>query len=81
MHPEQIKAELRMRGVTPAALADEMDVSTSTMSQVINGRSTSARVSARIAAVIGKPVDAIWPAKKPSLKRSRKPVVAAGAAA
>lgn len=78
MHPEQIKAELRMRGVTPAALADEMGLKPSTLSQVIHGRSTSKTVAARIAAVIGKPVHEIWPAKRPSLKRDLK---ATGAAA
>ena len=39
MHPEQIKAAMRMKGVTPTALADEMGVSNATMSQVISGRS------------------------------------------
>lgn len=77
MHPEQIKAELRMRGITPAALADEMKLKPTTLSQVIHGRSTSARVCARIAAVIGKPVHEIWPPKKPSLKRDLKATGAA----
>jgi lambda repressor-like predicted transcriptional regulator len=72
VHPEEIKAALRMRGVTPAALADELEVAPSTMSQVISGRSTSARVMERIAAIIGKPVTTIWP-PKPTLQRRSKP--------
>lgn len=71
MHPEEIKAALRMRGVTPAALADELEVAPSTMSQVISGRSTSARVMGRIAAIIGEPVTTIWP-PKPTLSRRGK---------
>jgi lambda repressor-like predicted transcriptional regulator len=60
-----------MRGVTPAALADEMEVAPSTMSQVISGRSTSARVMGRIAEIIGQPVATIWP-PKPTLSRRGK---------
>lgn len=71
MHPEEIKAALRMKGVTPAALADELKVAPSTMSQVISGRSTSARVMGSIAAIIGKPVAIIWP-PKPTLSRRGK---------
>lgn len=71
MHPEEIKAALRMKGVTPAALADELGVAPSTMSQVISGRSTSARIMGRIAEVLGKPIRAIWPpSSRPSLRRA-----------
>ncbi len=70
MHPEQIKAAMRMKGVTPTALADRLKVSNSTMSQVISGRSVSARIRAEIAKVIGIPIHALWPANdKPSLRR------------
>lgn len=61
MHPEEIKAALRMKGVTPTALADEMEVANSSMSQVISGRSVSKRIQQRIAEIIGKPVSTIWP--------------------
>lgn len=79
MHPEQIKAAMRMKGITPTALADEMGVSNSTMSQVISGRSVSARIRERIAAVTGYTVDAMWPpsARRPVLRRTRAQVVAA----
>ena len=68
MHPEQIKAELRMKGVTLAALADELGVSRSMVSHVVAGYARSAHVMARIADLIGKPIDAIW-APKPVFRR------------
>jgi lambda repressor-like predicted transcriptional regulator len=72
MHAEEIKAAMRMKGITPTALADELGVANSSVSQVISGRSTSARIANRIAQIIGKPVHAIWPAKKESTLRRVK---------
>jgi lambda repressor-like predicted transcriptional regulator len=72
MHPEQIKAAMRMKGVTPAALADEMLVSSATVSQVISGRSESARIKARIAQIVGMPVASLWAPKDPSPLRRVK---------
>lgn len=71
MHPEQIKAAMRMKGVTPTALADELEVARSTMSQVISGRAVSARIRRAIANVVGLPVDALWPPKTSTLVRRR----------
>jgi len=68
MHPEQIKAAIRMNGTTPARLADELQVTRTTISQVIHGKSVSARIQGRIAEVIGQPVAVIWP-PQPSLNR------------
>lgn len=71
MHPAQIKAELRMRGVTPAAIADELGVAHSSISQVISGRAESSRIKDRIAQVIGMPVAKIWPPiARPRLRRT-----------
>ena len=61
MHPEQIKAAIRMTGITPAVLADQLGVSRSTVSHVITGRGTSARVKAKIASVTGLPISTLWP--------------------
>lgn len=74
MHPEQIKAEIRMRGTTPAAMADELSLSRMTVSNVIHGRSTSRRVADAIARLIGQPINRIWPGqyephRKNQLKR------------
>ena len=70
MHPEEIKAALRMKGVTLSALADDVGVSRSMVSHVIHGHARSAHVSERIAKIIGLPAGAIW-APKPVLRRSK----------
>lgn len=72
MHPEEIKAAMRIAGTTPAMLADALDVSKATVSTVIHGRAESARVKASIAKLIGKPVSVIWPgAARKSLQRPK----------
>lgn len=78
MHPEQIKAAMRMKGVTPTALADQLGVANSTVSQVISGRSVSARIRNHIAEITGHPVEALWPPtnERPSLRRTREVVMA-----
>lgn len=76
MHAEEIKAAIRMSGTTPAVIADELDVSRTTMSTVIHGRCVSARVMQRIADVIGKPVEDIWPKKELLPQVSRKDTAA-----
>lgn len=73
MHPEEIKAALRMQGVTLAALADEAGVSRSMVSHVVNGYAKSAHLMERISQVIGKPVDVIWKSK-PALRRAASTV-------
>lgn len=74
MHPEQIKAAIRMKGYTASVIADHMEVSRSTVAQVINGRATSARIKAYIAQITGLSVEALWP-PKPALVL-RRPKVA-----
>lgn len=83
MHPEEIKAAMRIAGITPAMLASELGVANSTISVVIHGRGQSARIKTRISKVIGKPVATIWPDDgRPKLQRpkgsvpARKPVKA-----
>jgi len=78
MHPEQIKALLRTKGITPTALADELGIARSTMSQVISGKAMSARIRASIAEFIGVPVEVLWPPPKsqPVLRRSREQMLA-----
>ncbi len=80
MHPEEIKAAMRMKGITPTALADELGVANSSVSQVISGRATSARIAARIAQIVGKPVGTIWPPKDRLVLRRVKPVTTRAAA-
>lgn len=72
MHPEEIKAAMRMKGTTPAMLSDELGVSKATMSLVIHGRSESARIKASISKLLGKSTSTIWPnGGKPSLQRPK----------
>lgn len=69
MHPEEIKAALRIQGVTLTALASELSLSRSMVTQVIHGYARSRRVEERIAKTLGKPVAAIWPDRKPRLRK------------
>lgn len=68
MHPEEIKAALRMKGMTLTALADELGLSRSMVTHVIHGHARSQRVQERIASLLGKSIGAIW-ASKPVLRR------------
>ena len=70
MHPEEIKAAMRMAGTTPAMLCDELGVAASSVSQTISGHIKSKRIQSRIAQIIGKPVEVIWP-NQVVLRRSR----------
>ena len=79
MHPELIKAEMRMKGVTPAALADSMGITRPSVSSVINGQQKSMPVMKAVAEVIGKPFDLVWPPKKVSgMRRNKAKAVAHG---
>lgn len=77
MHPEEIKAAIRMKGTTPSAVADELGISRTTVSQVIHGRGVSDRVATRISQVLGIPKASIWPDAKPTLMRRTKPKLVA----
>jgi lambda repressor-like predicted transcriptional regulator len=63
MHPEQIKAEIRMKGATPSSLADGMDRSRMLISNVIHGRVVSRPVAKHISAFLGKSLNDLWPGK------------------
>jgi len=73
MHPEEIKAALRMSGWTQVMLADDLNVSRSSVTQTIVGGSRSARIQQRISDILGKPVKAIWPGQV-VLRRDRRQV-------
>ena len=66
MHPELIKAQIRIKGTTPAAIADALGVSRTAVIHVINGRSRSARIRAAIVKAAGLPAATLWPAPQPS---------------
>lgn len=71
MHPEQIKANIRIAGTTPAILADELGVTRTTVSQIIHGTGRSQRIEKKISEVIKTPVNKIWPDRKQSLVRKK----------
>lgn len=73
MHPEEIKAALRMAGWTQAALADELNVARSSIAQTIAGHIRSSRIQARIAEILKRPVSRIWP-NQIVLRRSSREV-------
>lgn len=78
MHPEEIKAALRMKGVTLAALADDLGISRSTVCLIVSGKGTSARVQNAVAKLLGKPVSSIWqPKPKSGLRRNKAEKVTA----
>lgn len=76
MHPELIKAEIRMRGTTAAAIADDMGLTRTAVTAVIANRSKSQAIRERIAALLGKQVNTLWPIKPSSGVRRNKKAVA-----
>lgn len=63
MHPEQIKAQMRMKGTSPSALADKMKKSRMAVSNVIHSRIKSRAIAQRIANIVGQPVTVLWPGR------------------
>jgi len=61
MHPAQIHAALAMAGYKQVTLARELGLASNTVSAVINGRSRSATIEARIAQIIGITPEELWP--------------------
>lgn len=73
MHPELIKAHLRMKGHNPVDVARSLGVSHTCIAHVISGRGTSARVAQAISDATGIPVDVLWPPKAIPVLRGRPP--------
>ncbi|RMX08380.1 transcriptional regulator [Corticibacter populi] len=61
MHPEEIKAALRIRGWSQVRIASDLNVTPASVHQVITGRVKSIRIREFICRILEKPVDAIWP--------------------
>ena len=60
MHPEKIKYELKLQGLTQSKIAAELNVTPQTVRGVIHGHTQSARIQKLIAQKIGKQVSDIW---------------------
>jgi len=61
MTPEERKAALVLRRVKLVTIARELDVTPTLVSQVVRGKSISARVMERVAVAIHKPVEEVFP--------------------
>lgn len=74
MHPEQIKAAIRMKGTTPTAIAAKLEVTPTTVWQVIHGKGKSKRVAEAISSITQLPIATLWPdqPKPTGLKRRLK---------
>lgn len=70
MHPENIKAAIRRNGATAAQVARDLNVSQSTVSMVIQGRTKSTRIARRICELSGLDPQKAWPGRYPDLKIS-----------
>lgn len=68
MHPEDIKASIRKGGANSAQIARELNISKTTVTLVIQGRSKSTRVARRICELSGLDPDIAWPGRYPELK-------------
>lgn len=75
MHPEEIKAALRMKGMTQAMLADELQVTAASVHQAISGSIRSQNIQSRISQILDKPVKEIWP-NQITLRRNRAQIEA-----
>jgi lambda repressor-like predicted transcriptional regulator len=60
MTPVEINAKLAEVGTTQRGVATALKVSTSAVSSVIHGRSTSARIQNAVATIVGKTPKEIW---------------------
>lgn len=68
MHPEHIKAEIRIHGSSPAKIARDAGISDMAVSYVIHGHRKSANVASRICEITGLDPDVVWPGRYPELQ-------------
>lgn len=61
MHPAEIQAALKKKGLKQADIARQCEVTPTTVGDVIHGRSRSRAVEARLAQEIGLPESTLWP--------------------
>lgn len=68
MHPEFIKARLRVAGSSAAKIAREMKRSHSTVSRVISGQGKSTRIARRICEIARLDPEEAWPGRYPEFR-------------
>lgn len=69
IHPEDIKAALRKRGITLAALSRRHGYTPNAVGLVLRGQRSSAPLRRIIAAAVGRPEHEIWPCSPPKRRR------------
>lgn len=65
MHPELIKARIRIAGGSLASISRELGVSKMAVTNVVSGRNRSIRIARRICEVTGLNPDLVWPGRYP----------------
>lgn len=68
MHPELIKAQLRMHGSSLASVARDLGVSRMNVTYVIRSRHRSLRVARRICELTGLDPSQAWPGRYPEFR-------------
>ncbi|EXI92095.1 MAG: putative transcriptional regulator [Candidatus Accumulibacter sp. BA-94] len=68
MHPELIKATLRMKGLTAASVAASLGVSHVAVGYVIRDRNRSIRIARRICELTGIDPSIAWPGRYPEFR-------------
>lgn len=66
-----LQFQLRKRGYTQAELAKLIGVHQSTVNNVLHGRETSHRVATKVAELLGRPIDELFPGRYVYRPRSR----------
>lgn len=61
MKPNEIRAELLLKGIRPTMIADKLKVSRAAVSSVISGKLKSMRIQEEIAQQIDRKVEEVWP--------------------
>lgn len=72
MHPAHITATIRELGFSQASIAEVLDVSRSSVTQVISGHAKSRRIAQAIAQITGKSLEELWPGKYASKARRKR---------
>lgn len=68
----ELTFELRKRGYTQAKLAKVIGVTHATVNNVIHNRATSHRVASKVAELIGRRIQDLWPGRYEYRPRKRR---------
>ncbi len=71
MTSDEIRAALKVEGITPAGISRDMKKSYTAVRQVINGSSVSHPIRLHIAKCLGRPVEEVFDVKANPTKKGR----------